>query len=628
VLPVRWRSLGLVLLAGCAARAGGRAPATAEGARRPAFPAIVSSNILRGDYAGSRACAGCHSDIYDKFMAAPMHNMTRLPAGDTVQAPFAGERFRFKDDAVELETRGSERFMTIVSPTQGTRTFKITKVIGGHYREDFAGVEVGTSDTGNERILPATYFLVTKTWRYKGYSVMGPERPGLRPGGIWNKTCIFCHNTIPYFSDIQGAIADARIGPYQGEVVDPLLPAERRARYRMSDEPAFVRAVNDELARLGARATTATTATAAAADLVRATRARFNAASLIELGIGCESCHGGSLEHVKHNATKPSFTPHSAFMSIDSATPDAKDAAARRAIEMTRVCARCHQVLFTQYQWTWEGGLRKGTGLPGGSNINSGEARDFLLGGCASAMTCSDCHDPHGHNRARADEIEARADAVCLRCHAQLATVEAQRAHTHHDPAGAGGRCLNCHMPRKNMTLDNRLGRYHRVASPTETAKVEGDRPLECALCHGDRPVAELVATMEAWWHKRYDRNRLRALYGDDLAHADVLVETLARGKPHEQAVALALLGARGPEGKRVAPLVAAELTHEVPILRYYAANALAALLGEAPPLDVHAHNNEISAAAAVWLRQHGLAPATRAPSAAKTGTGGDNEDQ
>ena len=83
--------------------------------------------------------------------------------------------------------------------------------------------------------------------------------------------------------------------------------------------------------------------------------------------------------------------------------------------------------------------------------------------------------------------------------------------------AGAGGRCLGCHMPKKNLSLDNRLGRYHRIASPTETAKVEGDRPLECALCHADKSVESLVATMEAWWHKSYDRARLRALYGADL---------------------------------------------------------------------------------------------------------------
>ncbi len=594
----------MCVLAGCAAP---RAPLpqAASAVNSAAAPAVVGSNILRRDYAGSQACAACHADVYDKFMAAPMHNMTRLPTATTPMPPFVGA-FTFKDDAVRFETRGDDRLMHIDAQGQPPRTFKVTRVIGGHYREDFAGVEIGGRDAKSERILPASYFLTTNTWRYKGYSVLGPERPGLRPGGIWNKTCIFCHNTIPYFDDILGAISDPRLGPYQGEVVDPLLPAARRATWEVTDAAALASAVADELSVLGARPQQAN---AGAGALLQAVRARFGAGQLVELGIGCESCHGGSVEHVKHNATKPSFAPRASFLRV-SVPGAARD---ERVSGINRACARCHQVLFTQYPWTWEGERRKGA-APGGSNINSGEARDFLLGGCASAMACSDCHDPHAHNKPRNAELETRADAVCVRCHRELATTAQQQAHTHHDPAGAGGRCLNCHMPRKNLSLDNRLTRYHRIASPTESAKVLGDRPLECALCHGDKSVETLVATMEAWWRKRYDRAPLRALYGDDLAHADPLVATLARGKPHEQALALALLGVRGAQAP--AALMAAQLTHTTPIVRYYAQSALEAALGRKAPagFDVHANDDAIVAAAGAWLRAAGVNATLRAP--------------
>ncbi len=584
---------------GACARAPVAATSTAPTATATttAAPALVASNILRGDYAGSKACQGCHADEYDKFMAAPMHNMTRLPSAGVPEAPFDGV-FRFKDDEIRFATRGDDRLMTIVSATQPTRTFRVTRVIGGHYREDFAGVEENARDGTTERILPATWYFGTRAWRYKGYSVMGPERPGLRPGGVWNRTCIFCHNTIPYFDDMLGALSDPKLGPYQGEVVDPLLPPARRARFAVTDAAGLHRAVADELRVLGAR-----TSGQEAGDLLRATRGKFDGDKLVEVGIGCESCHGGSLEHVKHNATKPSYEPRASFLRVSAPVADGGSA---RAVAINRVCARCHQVLFTRYAWTWEGHARAES-PPGGSNINSGEARDFLLGGCASAMSCTDCHDPHAHERPQAAELEARADGVCIRCHTKYADVIAQRAHTHHDPAGAGGRCLACHMPQKNMSLDNRLGRYHRIASPTETAKVEGDRPLECALCHGDKPVETLVATMEAWWHKSYDRARLHGLYGPDLTRADPLVETLARGKPHEQAVALALVGARGD--KSVAPLVAAQLTHPIPILRYYAVAALEQLLGAPAPLDVHANNEAIVKSAGAWLARNGLRP-------------------
>ena len=603
------RLYSLVVAVACGACA--RAPVAASAPTSPplAAPALVASNIVRADYAGSKACQGCHADEYDKFMAAPMHNMTRLPSAGVPEAPFSGT-FHFKDDEVRFATRGDDRLMTIVSATQPTRTFRVTRVIGGHYREDFAGVEEGARDTTTERILPATWYFGTRAWRYKGYSVMGPERPGLRPGGVWNRTCIFCHNTIPYFDDMLGALADPKLGPYQGEVVDPLLPSARRARVEVTDAAGLHRAVADELRVLGARPSAVGSASDSsrasvqdAGELLRAIRAKFDGGKLLEVGIGCESCHGGSAEHVKHNATRPSYAPRSTFLRV---TAPVADGGSARAVAINRACARCHQVLFTRYGWTWEGHARADA-PPGGSNINSGEARDFLLGGCASAMACSDCHDPHAHNRPHAAELEARADGVCVRCHTKYANVIAQREHTHHDPAGAGGRCIACHMPQKNMSLDNRLGRYHRIASPTETAKVEGDRPLECALCHGDKPVETLVATMESWWGKSYDRARLRGLYGPDLTRADPLVETLARGKPHEQAVALALVGARGD--KSVAPLVAAQLTHPIPILRYYAVAALEQLLGAPAPLDVHANNELIVRSAGAWLGRNGLKP-------------------
>jgi predicted CXXCH cytochrome family protein len=244
---------------------------------------------------------------------------------------------------------------------------------------------------------------------------------------------------------------------------------------------------------------------------------------------------------------------------------------------VNRVCARCHQVLFSRYPFTWEGGRRDATA--GGSHINSGEARDFLLGGCASAMACTRCHDPHGGG----DDGAARAlralatpagNAVCTDCHRELAASDRLRAHAHHDPGGDGASCVACHMPRKNMGLDGRLTRYHRVGSPTDPARVLGDRPLECALCHSDRTVADLVVAMERWWPVRYPRQRLQELYGS--LDSNVVRATLERGKPHEKAVAIGVLAEK--RAADAAPLVARELANEYPLVREWARRALDAM--------------------------------------------------
>lgn len=225
----------------------------------------------------------------------------------------------------------------------------------------------------------------------------------------------------------------------------------------------------------------------------------------------------------------------------------------------------------------------------------------MLLGACASKLSCVDCHDPHRPDAAlRQREMPAaQEDVSCTRCHQKLTAPAALRAHAHHDPAGAGARCLGCHMPRKNMSLDGKLSRYHRIGSPTDSARVLLDRPLECALCHADKSVESLVSTMERWYSRTYDRPALVKLYGD--LSSNVLRETAVRGKPHEQAVAYFVLG----EAKDRAAIAALTpgLRHPYPIVRGYAKRALDTIAGAPVPIDIDAEDDVIERATDAWLR-------------------------
>ncbi|HVH40915.1 MAG TPA: cytochrome c3 family protein [Labilithrix sp.] len=574
-----------LLIAAALASCGSSSP----GAKAPAVTphrGSVTSNVRFVDYAGTQTCARCHAEHVESWLRSPMHNMTREARTAEVKGPFDGTVFRFHDDTARLERAGADRFVTVTSKRFGDGIYKVTRVIGGHHREDYAGVAVAAvrdgapalGDPSEEHVLPVSFVLPSASrpgsLRYKGYSVMVQERDGLKVGPVWNQTCIFCHNTVPYLSTVLGALAGS--GVYQGEVLDPLLPASMRATYVVTDERAMHSALEQELARLGAP-----DQKPALRDAIATTRSRFRASHLVEVGIGCESCHLGSAEHAKDPTRLPSFEPVSDAFAVRLPAKSAE--ADRRAAALNRACARCHQVLFSGYEPTWEGGSRKRS--PGGSHINSGEARDMMLGACASKLTCVDCHDPHAHDGTAAlRKLDpAKEDALCTRCHSGFSAPDALRAHSHHDPAGAGARCLSCHMPRKNMSLDGGLSRYHRIGSPADMQKVLLDRPVECALCHVDKDVRFLVETMEKWWHKAYERGALEKLYGS--LDANVILATAERGKPHEQAVAFQLLG--DARMKAAVPVLASQLTNPYPLVRGYAKRAVESIRGEPVLVDI-----------------------------------------
>jgi predicted CXXCH cytochrome family protein len=498
-----------------------------------------------------------------------MHGMTRDARDAEVRAPFDGTRWPFKSDAVVLERRGTDRFVRIESAGSVVASYRVTRVIGGRTREDFAGVDVAGGS--EEVVLPVSFVYgpgAGGSFRYKGYSVMVHERASLRAGPVWSRTCIFCHNTVPELDRLIGAIAGRGAHPYQGEQVDSLLPVEMRSQVQVTSEALFASAVDQEVSHLGGRSAAGSIdARGRARAAVDVVRSGFDGGSLVEVGIGCEACHGGSRAHALDPAVHPSMDPQAPWLLVSTPRPSP-------ALSQNRMCARCHQVLFSKYAFTWEGGRRDGS--PGGSHISSGEGRDFLLGGCSGAMACTTCHDPHG---ADAPETLARlatpaGNGKCTSCHGELSDPQKLQAHAHHDPGGAGGSCIGCHMPRKNMGLGGSLTRYHRIGKPTDPARVLGDRPLECALCHTDRSVSHLVDAMEKWWPVRYPRQRLAELYGS--LDANVVRATLDRGKPHEQAVALGLLGEAG--ARDAAPAVARQLGNEYPLVRQWAQRALDAL--------------------------------------------------
>ncbi len=598
-------SLGCAAIAACHG-AGPESPAGHAEARAlsPRHEGEVRSNIARADYAGSAACERCHAKEYAAWLNSPMHRMTRDVHQTEIRAPFTGSSFAFRGDSVHMEQLGEERFMRLRTAAGQTSLFHVDKVIGGRYREDFVGAQVDLDQPlgapiDAERILPVSYLVFNGEWRYKGYSVMVRERSDLEAGVVWKTACIFCHNTTPQLSLLLDDVYGPKAHTYQGSVsVD--LPDDKRPHYVVTDEAALKAALSAELSALGKPRDTAEYSLKRALTVsIDGTRDSFDQKSLVELGIGCEACHGGAREHAKDpTKVRPTLALRSDFLQVT--TPTGLEPT--HAQDVNRTCAKCHTVLFSRYPYTWEGQARRHE--PGGSSINSGEARDFQLGACNTQLSCVHCHDPHTEDSKSAlQELEGpKGDALCASCHKDLASAAAQRAHTHHAPTSAGSHCLNCHMAKKNMGLAYELTRYHRIGSPTDRERVEGDRPLECALCHADKSVEQLVATMERFWGKKYDRNALRQLYGQDLS-VNAIEASLQYGKPHEEGTAVAIAGRE--QQRAWLPLVVGQLGNDYPLVRYFARHAVEQITGAPLPVDLNAPGADAVKSAQTYLAEH-----------------------
>jgi hypothetical protein len=100
---------------------------------------------------------------------------------------------------------------------------------------------------------------------------------------------------------------------------------------------------------------------------------------------------------------------------------------------------------------------------------------------------------------------------------------------------------------------------------------------------------------MEKWWPVRFPRQRITELYGS--LEANAIRATLERGKPHEQAVAIALLGEA--KARDAAPLIARQLLNDYPLVREWAKRALVSVLGRCE-VNLSADDSTIASQAAV----------------------------
>ena len=254
-----------------------------------------------------------------------------------------------------------------------------------------------------------------------------------------------------------------------------------------------------------------------------------------ELGISCESCHGGAEEHVKHYQSPIArYAKH--FGDKSTTAEHIKNPAKLNHKLSSQICGQCHGVyIYKDAEVGMEYARNGPMYSPGdnihdyryyiqhpgstGSKVNLDELKKnkeffqerwwddgtILAGGreftamrvsaCYTNkkegiknISCLDCHSMHHSDPKDQLRQDLTGNQSCIQCHKDDKYTTNIELHTHHEVDSSGSSCVNCHMPHTSYALLGAL-RSHQIQSPSALRSIEHGVPNACNLCHLDKTL-------------------------------------------------------------------------------------------------------------------------------------------
>jgi hypothetical protein len=319
---------------------------------------------------------------------------------------------------------------------------------------------------------------------------------------------------------------------------------------------------------------------------------------MVDVGVGCESCHGPGGRHAESQAPEDIVHPV-------KATPEVGFALCAQChgprIPLFPVLDAAHRFIpgqrygdFFQPQGLVNGSERSGDFfVDGRPKVSSFEVQALMQSRCfqKGKATCLTCHSsPHGKHDA--DEMRSptaaalaaappgvtRADvSACQGCHQPI--FAAGPLHSHHK-AKAAQSCVACHMPK---VLTGVLDAFadHAIDVPAPENTTRHGIPNACNTCHPKDPPEAMAKAVTSWWPGAAARTARRLRLADAFDDATreqsrpALAAVIADAEeaPLLRETAALLLAQRFPQGAatEITPLLAAA----DPLARAKAAEAL-----------------------------------------------------
>ncbi len=364
------------------------------------FGKSAAAEVEPAPFVGSRRCGECHRTIYRTQQRANRHSQTLRFGTDLKDVPLPHEPIA--DAAVPGITHSFKRTSDREIEMRSQKDSQVFQAIVEYaVGSGRHGITMlGRDEEGIERELRVSYSGLDGTWRQTKGITFAPQQPG-------------DHNGVAL--------------------------GQQEVNHCLSCHSTWFRSVSPD--HTGTRPPEGE-----------------------DRGIGCESCHGPGLNHVR--AAKTGFAELA--ITLSTKTPSRAQLSS---------CAQCHS--------------EDGTVPPSDPEFTRFQGTTFLYSRCFIAnqdrFACTTCHDPHG----ALETDSARYEAKCLACHAtepRLAPAAAAAVRGKACPVNPAGDCISCHMPKvedpsRNARFTDHHIRPHRRESQAENRESSQRRvPI-----HGER---------------------------------------------------------------------------------------------------------------------------------------------
>ena len=393
---------GLSVMAGLAAGSGNAQEYSAQSKSLPVARGGLAAGAPQGaSYVGSQACAACHQKDHQAWKDTWHANMHRAASAAIITADFNNREISYQD--VEIE--GPDKKKTKISPT-----VKVNRD-----GDQFSFTLIDRDNPANNQTYPIAYVF----------------------GGNWNQHFEAQVGSAYYPTPMRWVVEDRQWTAKPFNELWWVADGTPDGRPRRPEE--MPRTKTGDATCDGCH----TTGFSAAKD--RETGRWLG--KKIELGIGCEACHGPGSTHAASKRKSDIVNP-----------------ARLSALQQDQLCGQCHSRVTNRQEkeLSYPLGFRPGntdlgqrvkfwsySSSPknfwanGFSSKNRQQYHDVQFSGHTRAgVTCVTCHDVHSSRKGTA-QLRLEQNKLCLQCHPASAALYQGSV-----MAKAGVGCVTCHMAR------------------------------------------------------------------------------------------------------------------------------------------------------------------------------------